>query len=703
MVRMTRIPSKTLLWVALALAAVPAVFAQSVLGTVGDIVVQIIGPSGLGIYGSGIGTAIFDSIIALLIFVGLSMRILSNRIGKPAAIGIGLALAVGLVAWMQSQSWSFKELGPYALFLLIIGLTYMVYWVVSMFGQNKLASFAAAFFFTWIVAREWLGPTFGEQFKELFTILNMLWMICFVVLIILAFRLIGAVGGGVGRFGGGFGGGFTGNGAFGSGGGFTQGNNLIENGIGSFADWRAKRNEEKQQNAQRMADVVTKELLGKSDELKATLAQQEKDITVLRTSLQQLQDYVTQVERAAEPLRGTVRGVSSSLALDEYRKTIANSRGQLDSFFQSQRGIVQASVKSVGILSTMQQRQAQIEPLFTQYQNDIRAYADAMKPIADVQTKLIPVIKATIKDARDQYAKAVKLQNDIPPDGRGQRVDLGLAQLAKHEQKLVEHEKALVGIEELLKLAATSRDQLAKVLGAARSNAKQFRADEAFIKRHNEIVQGVEASVGTFHQQINQYLTSLSTSDYSECMRAASTTLQRCDDILKQQEILAQAEAEITNAANELARIKAAVEQYADTESAKRIGTALDQAQAISADANVLLYLASVVGSAAENYKAIVEERTTDEKTHKKTIAKARRNLRELIKQLPKNWAAITKAAATKGHRAKAAALGVSEESMDTVVQLTKQDMEAIGLNLSRFEAEIEKIAEASRSAPAAP
>jgi hypothetical protein len=192
---MTRIPSKTLLWVALALALVPAVVAQSVLGSISDLWVQLFGPGGLGVYASGAGGAIIDSIIALVIFIGLSMRVLSKRIGGAAAGGLGAALAIAFVVGMQTFSFSFAKLAPFAIIIVIILTTYLLYWVASLFGNNKLAAFAVAFAIMWAFARELFDAAFFESFKTVFTILNLVWVICIIIVIFLAVCLVAPAAG----------------------------------------------------------------------------------------------------------------------------------------------------------------------------------------------------------------------------------------------------------------------------------------------------------------------------------------------------------------------------------------------------------------------------------------------------------------------------------------------------------------------------
>jgi hypothetical protein len=76
-----------------------------------------------------------DLILLMMFFVGISMKILTDRIGKKAAIAFGFMLAIGLSVWMITNGISLVSFGPVWLGIILFIMAYMIYYIVLQLVQ----------------------------------------------------------------------------------------------------------------------------------------------------------------------------------------------------------------------------------------------------------------------------------------------------------------------------------------------------------------------------------------------------------------------------------------------------------------------------------------------------------------------------------------------------------------------------------------
>ncbi|HNQ22561.1 MAG TPA: hypothetical protein PKK06_05645 [Phycisphaerae bacterium] len=80
-----------------------------------------------------------DFVLAFTFFTALCYAVLGRHFGRqrPAAamsVALGLALAVGLVSWEAAHGWSMRDLGPFALGLVLLALVVAVFAAVQHVG-----------------------------------------------------------------------------------------------------------------------------------------------------------------------------------------------------------------------------------------------------------------------------------------------------------------------------------------------------------------------------------------------------------------------------------------------------------------------------------------------------------------------------------------------------------------------------------------
>ncbi len=158
----------------------------------------IIGTNGLGFYK---GNEIYvDSIIALLLFISVSLKFLGERIGKAGAVGIGLALAIALI----TSGFSFQKVAPFAIIILFFLMTWVIYSVVATFAEsNRLGAFAVAFVIAWTLFRNYMTPEFVNDFQQIFSWLNLLYAVMMIITIYSLVRMAMSLSGGASTGGGG--------------------------------------------------------------------------------------------------------------------------------------------------------------------------------------------------------------------------------------------------------------------------------------------------------------------------------------------------------------------------------------------------------------------------------------------------------------------------------------------------------------------
>lgn len=199
------------IWIAALLTSIPAVFAADALDTILQPVINLIGPEGF--WGLYFPYALFwDSIIALLFFLGVTGTILQQRFGKLASASVAIMLTVGFIGLEGVTGWRLADLAPIAAFVLLLTLGGFVYEAITRWGANRWVAFSAAYVTIWLTALMLSKVIFGDSAEDntVYAIVNALGGIAIISLAIwAATRLFGghASGGGTGLFGGGHGGG----------------------------------------------------------------------------------------------------------------------------------------------------------------------------------------------------------------------------------------------------------------------------------------------------------------------------------------------------------------------------------------------------------------------------------------------------------------------------------------------------------------
>ncbi len=120
-----------------------------------------------------------DALIFTLIFVGLARVVFEKRFpgsgGKGLIIGVGIALSVAMV-WAEIQyHLSLKSLGPYALGLVAILLSFMVFQTGRALGLGKIASASLVVFLGLPIVSQVL-PGLTQLFAEALPLVIMIWL-----------------------------------------------------------------------------------------------------------------------------------------------------------------------------------------------------------------------------------------------------------------------------------------------------------------------------------------------------------------------------------------------------------------------------------------------------------------------------------------------------------------------------------------------
>ena len=103
-------------------------------------------------------TEIFDFVIFLFLFVGLSQMILKehfNNVHKSLFVGLGIFLALALVLWENRTGNKLLELsGPVVVLMLAIGAVLVIYYMIKGFKGGHISTIAwsyVLFFFLFFV------------------------------------------------------------------------------------------------------------------------------------------------------------------------------------------------------------------------------------------------------------------------------------------------------------------------------------------------------------------------------------------------------------------------------------------------------------------------------------------------------------------------------------------------------------------------
>jgi hypothetical protein len=104
------------------LLSLPFVFANPI-----EQFFNIIAFNPVSVYESSRG--FIDLILFIMFFVGISMKLLTERIGKKAAIAFGFMLAVGLSVWMMMRGITLASFGPVWMGVILFIMAYMIYYL----------------------------------------------------------------------------------------------------------------------------------------------------------------------------------------------------------------------------------------------------------------------------------------------------------------------------------------------------------------------------------------------------------------------------------------------------------------------------------------------------------------------------------------------------------------------------------------------
>jgi len=108
-----------------------------------------------------------DFFIAMFIFIGVAQKILKDRLGKPAAVGIGLALSVALVSFEVSSGGKFRlgAFGVYAALLLLLIFGFFMYQTLTSMGAKTGGAAATAIVITYL-ALQATAPSIFDWIRE---------------------------------------------------------------------------------------------------------------------------------------------------------------------------------------------------------------------------------------------------------------------------------------------------------------------------------------------------------------------------------------------------------------------------------------------------------------------------------------------------------------------------------------------------------
>ena len=176
-----------LLWLLGVLAAVPIVYAQDLTQLLKPIV-DILGPGGLySLY--QLAPMLWDSVLALVLFISIGNRLLGERFGKTPATIIGIILAIGFGTFETISGFNLSTIAPFAFFILLLVLGTAVYSWISNYVHNKWIAFAAAFITIWLAAMMMSKLIFGQlakQYPSLMAWMELLLVICVISVLVYA-------------------------------------------------------------------------------------------------------------------------------------------------------------------------------------------------------------------------------------------------------------------------------------------------------------------------------------------------------------------------------------------------------------------------------------------------------------------------------------------------------------------------------------
>jgi hypothetical protein len=333
-----------LLWVVGVLLALP--LAAAALPEILQPIIDVFGTGGIaGIY--QVAPLLWDSIIALVIFLSLTQHILGARLGKGVSVAIGLVLAIAFSVFELQSGFTFADVAPIAGLAVIALLVYAIYGFFAEIFHSKIAGFAFAFLLGWFAMNAISGAYYKQHAPTVYSILSLVAALALIAII--WFIISWVIGFAKGRSS------ESGGGSSGGGGG--------ESGEGWWAKRKRLREEKKAGKEKEKEDLKQKNAQTAVQVLKDRVENQ------LQIELNNLGNATTNAEALLQSVTATTtfaetvdRSINDQLDSKKkapfdpavYQQQIAGERATLQQYLTQQRDLAQA-IQQEG----MQQAQAQ--------------------------------------------------------------------------------------------------------------------------------------------------------------------------------------------------------------------------------------------------------------------------------------------------------------------------------------------------------
>lgn len=283
-----------LLWL-VGLLFIPAANAASGLASTFQPVIEMFGAGGLATIYAG-AEPFWDSVFALIIFIGIAQFAFKDKFGKALPVIIGIILGVGFGVFEFQTGFRLSEFGPIAVLILFGFVVFFLFTLVNNFIQNKLIAFLLALTVVWYFLPQsvvqWLVSK-GSIFTWIQALVSIGTVVLIITLFITIFKFAGG-GTGFGSSGGSGGGGFGFGGSNGS---------RINN---TTTPWGEKQEEKKKQrrdNAEKAAQSVSQQLQSMLTTEVQKSGEARENVERLGKLTQETHDFVNNLEVAVKPQR----------------------------------------------------------------------------------------------------------------------------------------------------------------------------------------------------------------------------------------------------------------------------------------------------------------------------------------------------------------------------------------------------------------
>lgn len=372
-------------WLAAVLLALPVVHA-SALADVMNAFTMVFGHQGIAsLYMSY--HEIIDSILALVFFLSLSLRILGERFGKGVASVLGIMLAIAFAVFAASTGFSIVVFGPIAFLIILLVLGIFVYENVQRAIHNKLAAFCVAFVLMYTFVLMMGAALWGTWMSEnamVGSILSLIFILALGGLIWFIFQKF---------FSGG-----SGHASATSPSSAMRNNDAVRKNVDSILNQTLKERQREQQNEKVVADAQkANEALQRAISAEEILdAQNAQSMGELRTLISQLYDY-------AKLLRDRVKVAAAAPGFDfkaSQQQIDTEVRPGLEKFVERQRADLQAIQQNMLKKEESEELQKLEAEAHKQLEKEELTEYDADRKIIESIENLDRVIKGTFDQAR---------------------------------------------------------------------------------------------------------------------------------------------------------------------------------------------------------------------------------------------------------------------------------------------------------------